>query len=129
MELINSLKSLFTRNTAAASTSGAKIPILNSAGEVIGSDNMANLAAVLGGLKEVNLSDFNNVGNEPFIAFVASSGAANAPFSGVLRGYILSKSVSGYSIQIYIESNNTNYRGKIFTRTSVNTEWTSWRQI
>ena len=49
MDLVNALKSIFTRNTSAASTSGARVPILNSSGEPIGSDTMPNLASVLGG--------------------------------------------------------------------------------
>lgn len=48
MDLVNALKSIFTRNTSAASTSGARVPILNSSGEPIGSDTMPNLASVLG---------------------------------------------------------------------------------
>lgn len=48
IELLNALKALFELNTTtAASTAGARIPILNGSGEVIGSQLISELADIM----------------------------------------------------------------------------------
>ena len=62
------LKALFRKNSAAAA-SGAGIPLLNAAGEVIGSDTLANVAAQL---EKKGVNGAPRLGSSVFIATVES---------------------------------------------------------
>ena len=90
---------------------------------------LADAAAVLADIKDIAPTDFNNVSyNTTNTLFVATQNALNAPFDGMIRGFLLNFIQASYCAQIYIDCNIK--KGTAFLRTRLHDRtWTSWRKI
>ena len=74
-------------------------------------------------------SDFDNAPVNQTV-LVAATSPANAPITGVLRGYLTTKdSNSGYKMQLYMECSLPSERGSLFMRALGSGSWTNWERI
>ena len=128
--LSNALKAVFG-TTITSSTSGVAnflAPLFNASGDPAGRIGMSDLASVLGVTGEYK-SDFDNAPVNQTV-LVAATSPANAPITGVLRGYLTTKdSNSGYKMQLYMECSLPSERGSLFMRALGSGSWTNWERI
>lgn len=89
----------------------------------------ATMASVLAGVKTIAPTDFNDeMYNTTNVLFVATTDANNAPFSGMIRGFLVNFIEKSYCAQIYIDCNIQ--RGKMYLRTRLHDgTWTTWAQL
>ena len=83
----------------------------------------------LADIKNIAPTDFNDVSYKTTnTLFVVAQNVLNAPFDGMIRGFLLNFTEKSYCAQMYIDCNIR--RGTAFLRTKLHDgTWTSWKKI
>ena len=73
--------------------------------------------------------DFNNAPVNRTV-FVAASSPANAPISGMLRGFLTTKKLYSYILQTYTECGTSiNHSNETYQRTKSGDTWSDWVRV